>query len=107
LTAFDGTGMMRGTEPHGDRTVRVKQRQPMTMDELLALPVSVGIKDAARALGVGQSVAYEQAATGMLSGVPVKRLGAGYRVNRADLFRELGLDPAMVRAPEADAKGAA
>jgi hypothetical protein len=90
--------MMRGTDHTETGTVRVKQRQPMTMDELLALPVSVGIRDAARALGIGQSTAYEQAATGMLAGVPVKRLGAGYRVNRADLFRELGLDPAMVGA---------
>jgi Helix-turn-helix domain len=85
----------------------VNKQEPMTMNELLALPVSVRIPDAARALGIGKSTAYEQAATGTLSGVPVKRLGAGYRVNRADLFRELGLDPAMVRAPEADAKGAA
>jgi hypothetical protein len=78
----------------------VKQRQPMTMDELRALPVRVRIKDAARALDIGQSAAYEQARTGEIDEVPVHRVGNGYRVNRADLFRRLGLDPTMVRAPE-------
>ena len=70
----------------------------MTMDELLTLPISVGLKVAARALGIGQSKAYELAARDEFP-CPVKKLGAGYRVNRADLFRELGLDPCMVRAP--------
>lgn len=77
----------------------MKQQEPMTMDELLALPPRVKIPDVARALGLGRAAAYEQARTGEIDGVPVHRRGAGYRVNRADLFRELGLDPAMVRAP--------
>ena len=34
------------------------------MEELLALPVSFGIKTAARALGLGQSKVYEYAAAG-------------------------------------------
>ena len=77
----------------------MKLAQDMAMDELLALPVSVGLKVAARALGIGQSKAYELAARDEFP-CPVKKLGAGYRVNRADLFRELGRDPCMVRAPE-------
>lgn len=78
------------------------ERGEMAMDELLALPVSIGLRDAARALGIGKSVAYEQAATGDFP-VPVHPRGRGYRVNRADLFRELGLDPAMMTVPEAEA----
>lgn len=74
----------------------------MTVEELFALPVSVSLKVAARALGVGQSTAYEQAAAGEFV-VPVKKRGPGYRVNRADILRELGYDPHLVRAPEAAA----
>ena len=71
----------------------------LTMEELLALPPSIGIKTAATALGIGQSTAYEQAAAGSFP-VPVRKRGRAYMVNRADLFRELGLDPSMVRVPE-------
>jgi len=78
----------------------------MTMEELLALPVSFGIKTAARALGLGQSKVYEYAAAGQIPGdppVPVRQYGQEYRVTRPDLFRHLGLDPGLVRAPEAGA----
>lgn len=78
------------------------ERGEMTMDELLDLPVSIGLRDAARALGIGKSAAYEMAANGEFP-VPAHRYGLAWRVNRADLFRRLGLDPAMVRAPEAEA----
>ena len=78
----------------------MQERGEMSMDELLALPVSIGLRDAARALGIGKSVAYEQAATGEFP-VQVHPRGRGYRVNRADLFRALGLDPAMTQLGEA------
>ena len=73
------------------------------MEELLALPVSFGIRTAAKALGLGQSKAYEYAAAGEIPGdppIPVRQYGQEYRVTRPDLFRHLGLDPGMVRAPE-------
>jgi hypothetical protein len=78
----------------------------MTMEELLALPVSFGLKTAARALNLGQSKVYEYAAAGEIPGdppIPVRKYGDGYRVTRPDLFRALGLEPGMVRAPESEA----
>ena len=71
----------------------------MTAEELFALPVSVSLKTAARALGIGLSTAYEQAAADEFP-CPVRKRGLGYRVNRADILRELGYDPYLVRAPE-------
>lgn len=80
--------------------------EDMTMEELLALPVSFGIRLAAKALKLGESKAYEYAARGEIPGdppryeaVPVRKYGQEYRVTRPDLFRALGLDPGMVRAP--------
>ena len=80
--------------------------EQMTMEELLALPVSFGIRTAARAIGIGESKAYEYAARGQIPGdppIPVRKYGQEYRVTRPDLFRGLGLDPGLVRAPEAEA----
>ena len=65
----------------------------MDMDELLALPVSVGIRAAGRAFGIGREAAYRMAAGGTFP-CPVRRFGKQYRVTRPDLFRALGLDPA-------------
>lgn len=76
---------------------------PMSMEELLALPVSFGVRTAVRALGLGASKAYEYAARGEIPGdppIPVRKYGQEYRVTRPDLFRGLGLDPGTVRAPE-------
>jgi len=82
----------------------------MTMEELLALKVSFGIRTAAKALGLGESKAYEYAARGEIPGksgcyesIPVRKYGQEYRVTRPDLFRALGLDPGLIRAPEAEA----
>lgn len=61
----------------------------MSRAELLALPVSVDLPTAGRALGIGRSTAYELARRGDFP-VPVLALGNKFRVNRADLFRELG-----------------
>jgi len=70
---------------------------PMSRAELLALPVSVDLVTAARAFGFGRTKGHELARAGEFP-VPVMRLGATYRVTRADLLRALG---------EADARGAA
>ena len=76
------------------------------MEELLDLPVSFGIRTAAKALRLGESKAYEYAARGEIPGkdgcsepVRVRKYGQEYRVTRPDLFRALGLDPGMIRAP--------
>jgi hypothetical protein len=71
----------------------------MSMEELLALPVVVELRVAARAVGIGRNKAYEYAAAGQFPGdppLPVHRYGGEWRVTRADLFRHLGLDPALV-----------
>jgi hypothetical protein len=75
---------------------------PMTMEELLALPPSMELRLAARAVGIGKNKAYEYAAAGQFPGdppLPVRKYGPEWRVYRADLFRHLGLDPAMVAVP--------
>lgn len=82
--------------------MRVRAEQ-MTMEDLLKLPVAFGIRTAALALGLGASKAYEYAAAGEIPGdppIPVRKYGQEYRVTRPDLFRGLGLDPGLVRAPE-------
>ena len=61
----------------------------MTRDELLALPVSVDIETAGKALGLGRTSTYDLAKRGKFP-VRVLRLGNRYRVPRADLLRELG-----------------
>jgi hypothetical protein len=61
----------------------------MSRTELLALPVSVDLATAARALGIGRTVAYELAKLGEFP-VRLLKVGARYRVTRADLLRELG-----------------
>jgi predicted DNA-binding transcriptional regulator AlpA len=61
----------------------------MDRAELLSLPVSVDLPTAARAIGVGRTLAYAMAKRGEFP-VRVLRLGASYRVPRADLLRFLG-----------------
>jgi hypothetical protein len=64
----------------------------MTIDELPGLPVSFGMPVAARALGIGESKAYELARTDRFP-CPWRQLGSEWRVTRPDLFRYLGLPP--------------
>ncbi|MFE7130362.1 hypothetical protein ACFVIM_05850 [Streptomyces sp. NPDC057638] len=63
----------------------------MTQDELLALPVSVSLETANRALSLGRTTGYELARRGEYP-VRLLRLGNAYRVARADLLRYLGVD---------------
>ena len=62
----------------------------MGRNELLALPVSVDLLTAGRALGVGRTTSYDLAKRDAFP-TPVLRLGNRYRVNRADLLRVLGV----------------
>ena len=74
----------------------------MSMPELLALPVSFGLKVAARALGIGKNQAYEMAAADMALTAegalpcPVRRYKHEYRETRPDLCRSRGLAPDLV-----------
>lgn len=63
----------------------------MSTEELLALPVSFDLETAGRAFGLGRTKSHELARAGEFP-CPVRRLGRRYRVTKADLFRELGLN---------------
>lgn len=65
--------------------------QPMSRDELLALPASVDLQTAGAAVGIGKSKAYELAAAGEFP-VRVLRLGKTYRVPTAELLELLGVE---------------
>jgi predicted DNA-binding transcriptional regulator AlpA len=58
--------------------------------EVLALPVVVDVPTAARALGLGTTLAYELAKAGTFP-CRVLRIGRLYRVPRAGLLEVLGL----------------
>lgn len=72
----------------------------MNRQELLALPATVDLVTAARALGIGRTTAYQLARAGELP-VPVLRLGARYRVPTAALLSALGVSPSE-SSPAAD-----
>lgn len=59
----------------------------------MALPVSVPLVDAGRAFGLTRNMTYELNAQGRFP-CTVHPLGKYYRVNRADLFRALGIEDA-------------
>ena len=62
----------------------------MSLDELLALPATVNVTTAGRALGIGRDKAYELIRTGQF---PVRTLplGATVRVPTAELWKVLGV----------------
>lgn len=62
----------------------------MTPNELLALPVTVNLPTAARAFGLGSTLAYELAKAGTFP-CPVLRVGRLYRVPRSGLLEALGI----------------
>lgn len=65
-------------------------QQPMTYEELRALPVTVELwPTAARAFQISRTQAYKLARRGEFP-TPVRRVGNRFRVNRADLLRVLG-----------------
>jgi len=70
----------------------------MTRAELLALPVTVSVGTAARALGLGRSTAYELARRDEFP-CPVLHVGGSYRVPTAGLFRVLGMESGEPRVP--------
>jgi hypothetical protein len=68
-------------------------RRPIQMSttELHELPVAFDLETAGRAFGLGRTKSHELARAGDFP-CPVRRLGRRYRVTKADLFRELGLN---------------
>ena len=64
----------------------------LTRAELLALPVTIDVPTAARALGLGRSTAYELARRDEFP-CRVLRVGSSYRIPTADLMRVLCIEP--------------
>jgi hypothetical protein len=67
----------------------------MSLDELMALPPSVPIDIANRALGIGRTKGYDLAKREIYP-CAVMRLGKQYRVITADLWRILNVTPRNV-----------
>jgi uncharacterized phage protein gp47/JayE len=68
----------------------------MSIDELLALPVSVDLVTAGRCFGIGRTKAFELAQRGEFP-CRVIRVGVRYRVPRSALIGALGIDPAAAQ----------
>ena len=79
---------------HGDPSHGNQNDNGLTRAELLALPVTVDVTTAARALGLGRSTAYELARRDEFP-CRVLRIGSSYRIPTADLLRVLGIEPPM------------
>jgi hypothetical protein len=62
----------------------------MTKAEVLALPVSMPLESANRAIGIGRTRGYAMAKAGAYP-IEVLRVGQAYRCRRADLLRYLGI----------------
>jgi predicted DNA-binding transcriptional regulator AlpA len=63
---------------------------PLSRDELLALPPVVSVETAARALGCGRTLAYDLLRRGEFP-CRVLRLGSRWVVPTADLLRAIGV----------------
>lgn len=75
----------------------------MQLSELLELPVAFDLETANRAYGMGRTKGFELAKRGAYP-CRVIKVGATYRVARADLLRDLGIHEA---ANNGDGAGAA
>lgn len=73
----------------------------LTTEEIVALPASMEMVYAARALGITRTLAYLQVQAGQALQYgdelcPAQRVGQSWRVKRSDLLRVLGIaDPAL------------
>ncbi|MFI6856500.1 hypothetical protein [Streptomyces sp. NPDC050416] len=68
----------------------------MSEAEVLALPVTVPLELANRALGIGRTRGYQRAKNGTYP-IKVLRHGVAYRCRRADILTYLGItEPAQV-----------
>jgi predicted DNA-binding transcriptional regulator AlpA len=70
-----------------------------TVEEVRSWPVTVDIRTAGRAFGLGRDQAYRLAREGRFP-VPVLRLGRHLRVTRAALLEALGVDESPARNSE-------
>ena len=73
----------------------------LRLGDMADLPASVGLLDAARALGIGRTSAYNLARAGRFP-CPLIKVGAVYRVPTAALLRLLALTPESTRTHRAN-----
>jgi excisionase family DNA binding protein len=71
--------------------------QPLTFDQLHALPTVVDFMTAARALGIGRSKAYQLAHDGQFP-CRIIHIGTHYNIPTADLLQLLGTPVPLPRA---------
>jgi predicted DNA-binding transcriptional regulator AlpA len=64
----------------------------LTLDELRALPATIDLPTAARALGLGRTKAYELAKRDQFP-CRILRIGSTYRIPTAELLHYLSVDP--------------
>jgi len=87
-------------ETSTETSTKSSEREGLTYAEVLALPVTVDVTTAARALGLGRSTAYELARRNALP-CRVLHIGGSYRIPTADLLRTLGIGvPAQSSPPK-------
>lgn len=82
-------------------TLEAGVSSPLSVREVLALPVVIDVVTAARALGIGRTRAYALARRDAFP-VRVLRVGTSVKVLTADLWKVLGLD-----VPAVDPRGTA
>ncbi|WP_406354873.1 helix-turn-helix domain-containing protein [Streptomyces sp. NBC_01635] len=68
----------------------------MSTEEILALPASVDLVTAGRALNIGRTLTYDLARRGELP-VPTLRLGNALRVRRSDILAALAIEDSQAR----------
>src|SRR4051812_28703114 len=102
-----GAGHLRAAPGQGHRLPEPARGAPrgvpvtaLTRSELLALPATVDIPTAAKALSIGRTLAYQLARAGRFP-VPVLRLGSRYRVPSSGLLAALGVAPPADTQPPA------
>ena len=66
--------------------------QPLTFEQLNALPTTTDLITAARALRIGRTKAYELARAGKFP-VRIIRVGTSYHVPTSELLKVLGVTP--------------
>jgi len=67
--------------------------RPPSVEEIRSWPVTIDVKTAGRAFGIGRDQAYRLARADEFP-VPVLRLGRYLRVTRASVLEALGIDSA-------------
>lgn len=85
ISGADTVPQLYGVQP------KRQMSKGMTLVELLALPLTVDVSTAARALGLSRSTGYELARHGEFP-CRVLHVGSSYRVPTAELVRVLGIN---------------